>query len=124
MPVDFGIMGRLDQATRCYLAEMLVAFLPRDYARSPRCIPGRLRAGRPVARDLHPGLPGDRRADLRQALNEISFARLLGQLLRVTENFEMAVQPQLLLLQKTMLMAEGMGRGSTPTSTSGSWRGR
>jgi ubiquinone biosynthesis protein len=47
--------------------------------------------------------------------HEISIARLLAHLLRVTEQFEMAVQPQLLLLQKTMLMAEGMGTRLNPT---------
>ena len=47
--------------------------------------------------------------------HDISIARLLAQLLRVTEQFEMAVQPQLLLLQKTMLMAEGMGTRLNPT---------
>jgi ubiquinone biosynthesis protein len=46
--------------------------------------------------------------------HQISIARLLAQLLRVTEQFEMAVQPQLLLLQKTMLMAEGMGTRLNP----------
>jgi ubiquinone biosynthesis protein len=46
--------------------------------------------------------------------HDISIARLLAQLLRVTEQFEMAVQPQLLLLQKTMLMAEGMGTKLNP----------
>jgi ubiquinone biosynthesis protein len=47
--------------------------------------------------------------------HEISIAKLLAHLLRVTEQFEMAVQPQLLLLQKTMLMAEGMGTRLNPT---------
>jgi len=47
--------------------------------------------------------------------HEISIARLLAQLLRVTEQFEMTVQPELLLLQKTMLMAEGMGTRLNPT---------
>ncbi len=46
--------------------------------------------------------------------HEVSIARLLAHLLRVTEQFEMAVQPQLLLLQKTMLMAEGMGTRLNP----------
>jgi len=46
--------------------------------------------------------------------HEISIARLLAQMLRVTEQFEMTVQPQLLLLQKTMLMAEGMGTRLNP----------
>ena len=46
--------------------------------------------------------------------HDISIARLLAQMLRVTEQFEMTVQPQLLLLQKTMLMAEGMGTRLNP----------
>ncbi len=57
--------------------------------------------------------------------HQISIARLLAQMLRVTEQFEMSAQPQLLLLQKTMLMAEGMGtQAQSRTSISGSWRGR
>src|SRR5262249_17936038 len=47
-------------------------------------------------------------------LAEISFARVLGQLLRLSENFEMEAQPQLLLLQKNMLMAEGVSRRLNP----------
>jgi ubiquinone biosynthesis protein len=47
-------------------------------------------------------------------LNEISFARLLAQLLQLTESFNMPVQPQLLLLQKNMLMAEGVSRRLDP----------
>jgi ubiquinone biosynthesis protein len=46
--------------------------------------------------------------------NEISIARLLGQLFQVTETFQMETQPQLLLLQKTMLVAEGTGRKLAP----------
>ena len=46
--------------------------------------------------------------------NEISVARLLGQLFQVTETFAMETQPQLLLLQKTMLVAEGTGRTLAP----------
>src|SRR3546814_8188086 len=48
-------------------------------------------------------------------LNEISFARLLAQLLRLTESFDLPVQPQLLLLQKNMLMAEGVSRDRKST---------
>ena len=51
---------------------------------------------------------------LGRPLNEISIAQLLGQLFQITEAFEMETQPQLLLLQKTMLMAEGLTRRLTP----------
>ena len=113
--VDFGIMGRLDRAARLAIAEMLLGFLTRDYKR--------------VA-DVHfeaGYVPRDRsRALFTQAcrsigepildrpLNEISLARLLAQLFRVTERFGMPTQPRLLLLQKTMVVTEGVGRALAP----------
>lgn len=50
-----------------------------------------------------------------KALNEISIGRLLGQLISIAQNFEMEAQPQLLLLQKTMVTAEGVGRMLNPS---------
>jgi ubiquinone biosynthesis protein len=114
--VDFGIMGRLDHRTRCYLADMLLATLARDYRRLAEV---HVEAGY-----LPPGEALDTFAQaLRsvcepifgRSLNEISFARLLAQLLQLTESFNMPVQPQLLLLQKNMLMAEGVSRRLDPT---------
>jgi ubiquinone biosynthesis protein len=115
VPVDFGIMGRVDTDTRGYLAELLIAFLQRDYRAVAEV---QFRAGY---------VPPDKSVDVfAQACrsigepifgkpsNQISIARLLAQLLRVTEQFEMQAQPQLLLLQKTMLMAEGMGTKLNP----------
>ena len=68
VPVDFGIMGRIDEDTRGYLAELLVAFLRRDYRAVAEV---QFRAGYVPSdqslRDVRPGLPLDRRADLRQA---------------------------------------------------------
>jgi ubiquinone biosynthesis protein len=116
VPVDFGIMGRLDRPTRRYLGEMLLGFLSADYQR--------------VA-DIHFAagyVPADQdRAAFMQAcraiaepirdrpLAEISIGRLLGQLFEVTEAFAMETQPQLLLLQKTMVVAEGVGRALNPS---------
>jgi ubiquinone biosynthesis protein len=113
--LDFGIMGRLELADRRNLAEVLLGFLERDYARVADVF---FRAG---------FLPPDQdRAAFTQAcralgepilglpLNEISFGRLLGQLLATAEEFEMETQPQLLLLQKTMVVAEGVGRALNP----------
>lgn len=115
VPVDFGIMGRVDSDTRGHLAELLVAFLRRDYRAVAEV---QFRAGY---------VPADQSIEMfAQACrsigepifgkpsHEISIARLLAHLLRVTEQFEMTVQPQLLLLQKTMLMAEGMGTRLNP----------
>lgn len=114
--LDFGIMGRLELADRRNLGEVLLGFLERDYARVADVF---FRAG---------FLPPDQdRAAFTQAcralgepilglpLSEISFGRLLGQLLATAEEFEMETQPQLLLLQKTMVVAEGVGRALNPT---------
>ncbi len=113
--VDFGIMGRLDLATRGHLADILIGFLARDYGRvaaahfaagyvpagrSPEAFGQACRSiGEPIL-----GLP----------LHEISIARLLAQLFRIAESFGMETQPQLLLLQKTMMVVEGVGRRLDP----------
>jgi ubiquinone biosynthesis protein len=114
--MDFGIMGRLDLQTRRHLALVLRGFLTRDYTSVAEVF---FRLGF-VPRDQD-------RAAFTQAcraigepildlpLNEISFGRLLGQLLHVAEQFEMQAQPQLLLLQKTMMVAEGVGRALNPS---------
>ena len=113
--VDFGIMGRLDQRTRRYLGEMLSAFLERNYKRvaevhfeagyvpADKSVDAFAQACRAIAEPIF-----DR------PQNEISIARLLAQLFQITETFEMETQPQLLLLQKTMLVAEGVGRRLAP----------
>ncbi|MBO90021.1 MAG: 2-polyprenylphenol 6-hydroxylase [Rickettsiales bacterium] len=114
-PVDFGIMGRLDKKTQNFLADMLIAFLNRDYQRVadvhfaagyvPACKSSSAfsQACRAIAEPI-----------LGKPQNEISVAKLLGQLFQVTRTFEMETQPQLLLLQKTMLVAEGVGRKLDP----------
>ena len=113
--VDFGIMGRLDRTTRTYLADMLLGFLSGDYRRvaevhfaagyvpSRRSIDTFTQACRSIGEPIF-GKP----------LQEISIARLLAQLFQVTEQFEMETQPQLLLLQKTMVLVEGVGRRLDP----------
>lgn len=113
--IDFGIMGRLDRNTRRYLGELLLAFLTRDYRRAAevhfeagwidadRSVDAFAQACRSIAEPI-----------MDRPQNEISMARLLGQLFQVTETFAMPTQPQLLLLQKTMLVAEGTGRKLCP----------
>lgn len=113
--VDFGIMGRLSVKDRRFLAEILYGFITRDYMRISQVhfdagyVPGSedpatfaqaLRAiGEPI---------------MDRAANEISMARLLTQLFEVTAQFNMQTQPQLLLLQKTMVVAEGVARSLNP----------
>jgi ubiquinone biosynthesis protein len=114
--VDFGIMGRLDRDTRYYLADMLIGFLSGDYRRvaevhfaagyvpQRRSIDAFTQACRSIGEPI-----------LGRPLHEISIARLLAQLFQVTEQFEMETQPQLLLLQKTMVLVEGIGRRLDPS---------
>ena len=113
--VDFGIMGRLDAASRRYLAEILMGFLTRNYKRIAEVhfeagyVPARhsvdvfaqaLRAiGEPIF-----GRPA----------SDISMARLLGQLFETTAMFDMHLRPELVLLQKTMVVAEGVARRLDP----------
>jgi ubiquinone biosynthesis protein len=113
--VDFGIMGRLDRQTRYYLADMLLGFLSGDYRRVAEVhfdagyVPRRrsIDAFTQACRSIGEPILG-------RPLNEISIARLLAQLFHVTEEFEMETQPQLLLLQKTMVLVEGVGRRLDP----------
>src|SRR4051812_4011932 len=113
--VDFGIMGRLDRATRYYLADMLLGFLSGDYRRVAEVhfaagyVPARqsVDAFTQACRSVGEPIMG-------RPLQDISLARLLAQLFQVTEQFEMETQPQLLLLQKTMVLAEGVGRHLDP----------
>jgi ubiquinone biosynthesis protein len=113
--VDFGIMGRLDVRTRRYLGEMLLGFLNRDYRRVAEIhfeagwVPGgqSVEAFALACRSIAEPI-------MDRPQNEISIARLLGLLFQITERFRMETQPQLLLLQKTMLVAEGTGRKLAP----------
>lgn len=113
--IDFGIMGRVDARTRRHLGEMLLGFLTRDYTRVAEI---HIEAGFvPASKDVGAFAQACRSIAepiLGKPLNEISLARLLGQLFQVTETFEMQTQPQLLLLQKSMLLAEGVGRALAP----------
>jgi len=113
--VDFGIVGTLDDKDRRYLAENFLAFFDRDYHR--------------VAR-LHVDSgwvpPGTRVDELESAvrtvcepifnkpLKDISFGQVLVRLFSIARAFDMEIQPQLVLLQKTLLNIEGLGRQLYP----------
>jgi ubiquinone biosynthesis protein len=113
--VDFGIVGSLDDRDRRYLAENFIAFFDQDYRR--------------VA-ELHVNSgwvpPGTRVDELESAvrtvcepilnkpLKDISFGTVLMRLFQVARRFDMQVQPQLVLLQKTLLQIEGLGRDLYP----------
>ena len=113
--LDFGIMGRLDMPTRRYLARILIGFLQADYQRvadvffDAGFLPGNAdrqtfaQACRAIGEPI-----------LGRPLVEISIGRLLGQVLAVAEQFDMRTRPELLLLQKTIVVAEGVGRVLNP----------
>jgi ubiquinone biosynthesis protein len=113
--VDFGITGRLDRKHRYYLADMLLAFLTGRYRRvaevhfeagfvpATESIDDFTQAARSIGEPL-----------LERPLEQISVARLLSQLFQITRQFKMETQPQLLMLQKTMVLAEGLGRRLDP----------
>lgn len=113
--VDFGIVGRLGPKESMFLAEILYGFITRDYMRVSIV---HFEAGY-VPRDQDPAIfaqairaIGEPIMD--RAANEISMARLLTQLFEVTAQFNMQTQPQLLLLQKTMVVVEGVARTLNP----------
>ncbi len=113
--VDFGIMGSLTPEDRRYLAENFLAFFNRDYYRV---------AELHVLSEWVP--PGTRINEFEAAirsvcepiferpLKEISFGNLLMRLFQTARRFDMVVQPQLVLLQKTLLNIEGLGRELYP----------
>lgn len=114
-PVDFGIMGRIDHQSQLILAQILWNFLKGDYMAVARLhreagyIPAHVSVEQFAQAARAVGTP-----IMGKAMNEISVGRLFGQLLSIAQMFEMEAQPHLLLLQKTMVTAEGVGRALNP----------
>ena len=113
--VDFGIMGRLGAKERRFLAEILLGFITRDYRRvaevhfeagyvpSHHSVENFAQAIRAIGEPIH-----------NRTAEEISMARLLTLLLEVTGLFDMRTRPELILLQKTMVVVEGVARSFDP----------
>ncbi len=101
--VDFGIVGRLTAKDKIYVAEILLGFLKRDYNHVAEL---HFRAG--YVSSQHCNFAMACRAIGEPMINKgISVAELLGQLFKITADFNISIQPQLLLLQKAMLLVEG-----------------
>jgi ubiquinone biosynthesis protein len=113
--LDFGIVGTLSERDKSYLAQNFLAFFRRDYH---RVATAHLESG---------WVPPDTRVDELEAeiravcepifdrpLKEISLGRVLVQLFRASRRFNVELQPQLTLLQKTLLAVEGLGRELDP----------
>lgn len=113
--VDFGIMGSLSPSDQRYLAENLAAFFKRDYRRVAML---HVESGWVPPNTRIEDFEGTIRAVcepiFERPLKEISFGQLLLRLFQTARRFHMEVQPQLMLLQKTLLNIEGLGRQLYP----------
>ncbi len=109
--VDFGIVGSLEERDRRYLAENFLAFFDRDYFRVAKLHvdSGWVPAGTRVD-ELESAVRTVCEPIFSKPLKEISFGQVLLQLISVARQFNMEVQPQLILLQKTLVQIEGLGR--------------
>jgi ubiquinone biosynthesis protein len=115
MAVDFGIIGRLSARERLYLAQILWGFITRDYDRVAQAhfdagyVPSSYsvelfaQALRPVGESV-----------IGKQADTVSMGRLLTQLFEITALFDMHLRPELVLLQKTMVSVEGVGRRLDP----------
>jgi ubiquinone biosynthesis protein len=113
--VDFGIMGRLGPKERRFLAEILYGFITRDYLRVAQVhfdagyvpphhsVANFAQAIRAIGEPIH-----------NRTAEDISMAKLLSLLFEVTGLFDMRTRPELILLQKTMVVVEGVGRALDP----------
>jgi len=113
--VDFGIMGRLTPKERRFLAEILYGFITRDYYRTAEVhfeagyvpphhsVESFAQAIRAIGEPIH-----------NKSASEISMAKLLTLLFEITGLFDMKTRPELLMLQKTMVVVEGVARSFDP----------
>lgn len=113
--VDFGIMGTLNDEDHFYLAQNFLAFFNRDYAKVARLhidsgwVPPQTRPD-----ELECAIRTVCEPVFNKPLRDISFAVVLLRLFQVARQFHMEIQPQLVLLQKTLLNVEGLGRQLYP----------
>jgi ubiquinone biosynthesis protein len=113
--VDFGIMGRLARKERRFLAEILLGFITRNYRRTAEVhfeagyvpphhsVASFAQAIRAIGEPIH-----------NRTAEEISMAKLFALLFEITGLFDMRTRPELLLLQKTMVVVEGVARSLDP----------
>ena len=117
VPIDFGIMGYLDFRDRLFLARLLSAMLDRDYDMVATLHKDAGMLGQSVS--VHQFSQSVRAvADpvMGKAIGEVSLGLVLGQVFQLATRFEIEVQPQFNLLQKTMVMAEGVARQLNPNA--------
>ena len=117
VPVDFGIMGYLDFRDRLFLARLLSAMLDRDYDMVATLHKDAGMLGDAVsAHQFSQSVRAVADPVMGKALGEVSLSLVLGQIFQLATRFEIEVQPQFNLLQKTMMMAEGVARQLNPSA--------
>lgn len=113
--VDFGIMGRLGLKERLFLAEILHGFITRNYRRVAEV---HFEAGyvprKHSVDQFAQALRAIGEPIMDKPASEISMAQVLGQLFQYTDVFDMQTRPELIMLQKTMVVVEGVGRSLDP----------
>jgi ubiquinone biosynthesis protein len=113
--VDFGIMGTLDPSDQQYLAENFLAVFDRDYRRvallhiESGWVPPTTRVD-----EMESAVRTVLEPIFNRPLQDVSFGNILVRLFEISRRFNMEVQPQLILLQKTLLNVEGLGRDLYP----------
>lgn len=113
--VDFGIMGTLPWRVRYFLADLMTSMLAQDYDRLAK----RYQAAGYLSPDQDVSafalsIRAVAEPIMGKPLEEVSFGKLLGQLLAMSQQYRLEMQPELFLLQKNMLMAEGISRQLAP----------
>ncbi len=113
--VDFGIMGRIDRKERWFLADVVYGFITRNYkGMAERHFEAGYVPAHQSVDDFALALRSIGEPLQGRKANDISMARVFGQLFTTTELFEMQTRPELVLLQKSMVIVEGVARALDP----------
>ena len=115
VPIDFGIMGRLSNKDRQFLALLLIHLLNKNYKKVVEIHSQANMLNENISHNhLAQAIRAISTPILNKPIGQVSLAKLLGQILTLSKEFNIEVQPQFTLLQKTMVMAEGTTRQINP----------
>lgn len=115
VPIDFGIMGHLAPQDRLFLGRLMIAILDRNYDEVARLHADAGMISHHVPLHLFSqNIRAVVEPLLGKMIGEVSLGAIMGQILRISKRFDIEVQPQFTLLQKTIVMAEGVARQLNP----------
>ena len=115
VPIDFGIMGHLAPEDRLFLGRLMIAILDRNYDEVARLHADAGMISHKVPLHLFSqNIRAVIEPLLGKMLGDVSLGQIMGQILRISKRFDIEVQPQFTLLQKTIVMAEGVARQLNP----------